>query len=299
MPLTILTPTYNRANRLNKLYESLLSQTVGEFKWLIVDDGSTDNTADLIKTFLDDERLEIKYLYKINGGKHTAINEGIRYVQTPLTFIVDSDDYLTENAVEIILNIWEKYQYRDEIGSFWFLQSDSTGRIIGDMFPEEEFVSTYLDVMINSTVKGDKKAVYRTELLRKYPFPVFDGETFLGEGIIHKRIGDCYKSVFINKVIYKGDYLEGGLSDSGRELRIKNPLGGMANSKEFVGRDVNLRIRIKKMTLYLTYGMFSGLKYWDIVCDSEFPVLAVVCTPMSLVLFMYWLKAYGSDQGRS
>lgn len=229
MPLTILTPTYNRANRLNKLYESLLSQTVGEFKWLIVDDGSTDNTADLIKTFLDDERLEIKYLYKINGGKHTAINEGIRYVQTPLTFIVDSDDYLTENAVEIILNIWEKYQYRDEIGSFWFLQSDSTGRIIGDMFPEEEFVSTYLDVMINSTVKGDKKAVYRTELLRKYPFPVFDGETFLGEGIIHKRIGDCYKSVFINKVIYKGDYLEGGLSDSGRELRIKNPLGGMAN----------------------------------------------------------------------
>jgi len=299
MPLTILTPTYNRANRLNKLYESLLSQTVGEFKWLIVDDGSTDNTADLIKTFLDDERLEIKYLYKTNGGKHTAINEGIRYVQTPLTFIVDSDDYLTENAVEIILNIWEKYQYRDEIGSFWFLQSDSTGRIIGDMFPEEEFVSTYLDVMINSTVKGDKKAVYRTELLRKYPFPVFDGETFLGEGIIHKRIGDCYKSVFINKVIYKGDYLEGGLSDSGRELRIKNPLGGMANSKEFVGRDVNLRIRIKKMTLYLTYGMFAGLKYWDIVCDSEFPVLAVVCTPMSLVLFMYWLKRYGSDQGRS
>ncbi|MFJ7186834.1 glycosyltransferase family 2 protein [Lysinibacillus xylanilyticus] len=288
MFLTILTPTYNRAHTLQRLHESLENQCLKEFKWLIIDDGSTDNTEECVKEIKKNSSLVIKYIYKKNGGKHTAINEGIDKIETPLTFIVDSDDYLTEDAVSVIFETWNLNKERTDIGSYWFLQSDINDNLIGNKFPEDELVSSYTDIMINSGIKGDKKSVYLTHVRKEFPFPVYEGERFIGEGVVHKRIGNKYKCVFNNKVIYISEYLEDGLSKAGREMRVRNPLGGMAISKEFLSKDISLKIRIKKMILYVTYGFFAKFEYRKIISSSGNPLFATMCTPISYILYKKW-----------
>jgi glycosyltransferase involved in cell wall biosynthesis len=292
MFLTILTPTYNRANTLPRLYKSLRKQSLKQFEWLIVDDGSTDETKKFVNKIMKDPSIKIRYIYKKNGGKHTAINHGIQHIHTALTFIVDSDDYLTEDAVETIYQKWNFYKNKPDIGSFWFLQSDQDGNVVGDKFPSDVFVSRYTEIMINSGVSGDKKSVYRTKLRKQFPFPVYKGETFIGEGIIHKRIGNYYKSVFINKVIYKSEYLDDGLTKAGRALRVKTPLGGMAISKEFLTKDVHFKIRSKKMILYITYGLLAKIKLKKIIASSEHTLLALSCLPFAYVLYKRWKKKY-------
>lgn len=291
MFLTILTPAYNRSHTLYKLYESLEKQSYKEFEWVIVDDGSTDDTKDYIETLINKcNSFKIKYIYKSNGGKHTAINEGIKTISTPLTFIVDSDDFLTEDAVETIHEKWRIYENVPEIGSIWFLQSDTNDKLVGDEFSDNEFISTYTEVIINKEIKGDKRAVYLTKARKEFPFPVFENEKFVGESTIHKRIGDRYKCVFVNKVIYKGDYLHDGLSKAGRKMRIKNPLGGMVNSKEFLTNGISINIRIKKMILYITYGYFAKIKVSKIIKESGDTILATICTPLSYLLYKKWKK---------
>ncbi len=288
MFLTILTPAYNRAHTLKRLHESLEKQIFKEFEWLIIDDGSTDDTEECVNKIKKNSSVLIKYIYKKNEGKHTAINVGIDKIETPLTFIVDSDDYLTEDAVSVIFETWNLYKERTDIGSYWFLQSDIKGNLIGDKFPEDEFISSYTDIMINSGIKGDKRSVYLTNNRKEFPFPVYKSERFIGEGIVHKRIGNKYKCLFINKVIYLGEYLEDGLSIAGRGMRVRNPLGGMAISKEFLTKDISIKIRIKKMVLYVTYGLFAKLKYSKIISSSGYPILATMCTPISYILYKKW-----------
>lgn len=288
MFLTILTPAYNRAHTLHRLYESLEKQSFKEFEWLIIDDGSTDDTEKYVNEIKKKSPLVIKYIYKKNGGKHTAINMGIDRIKTPLTFIVDSDDYLTDDAVSTVFKTWNLFKERTDIGSFWFLQSDTKGNLIGDKFPEDQLISSYTNIMINSGIKGDKKSVYFTHVRKEFPFPVYNSERFIGEGIVHKRIGDKYKCMFINKVIYRGEYLEDGLSKAGRVMRVRNPLGGMAISKEFLTKDISFKIRIKKMILYVTYGLFANLKYSKIISSSGNPLLSIMCTPLSYIFYKKW-----------
>lgn len=292
MFLTIITPTYNRVNTLKRLYKSLEEQTQKNFEWLLVDDGSTDTTKSFIDSILINSTIKIRYIYKNNGGKHTAINEGVKTIQTPLTFIVDSDDYLTKDAVETIYQKWNSYRNDPRIGSFWFLQSDSSDNIIGDKFPTKEFISTYTEVMINAGTKGDKKSVYLTKLRKNFPFPVFEGERFIGEGIIHKQIGDRYQSVFINKVIYKSEYLEDGLSKAGKKMRIKNPKGGIENSKAFITNNVTLKIRLKKLVLYNVYSLLINKNIIKIIRNSGKPIYASIVFPFSLAIYLYWKKKY-------
>jgi len=288
MFLTILTPAYNRAHTLQRLHESLERQSFKEFEWLIVDDGSTDDTEKCVKELKKNSALAIKYIYKENGGKHTAVNIGIEKIKTPLSFIVDSDDFLTEDAVSTIYKTWNLLKDRKDIGSFWFLQSNTKGNLIGDEFPEDLLISSYTNVMINSGIKGDKKSVYFTHIRKEFPFPVYNKEKFIGEGIVHKRIGNKYKCIFINKIIYRGEYLEDGLSKAGRAMRVRNPLGGMAISKEFITKDVSFKIRIKKIILYVTYGMFANLEYRKIISGSGHPIISIMCTPFSYVYYRRW-----------
>jgi glycosyltransferase involved in cell wall biosynthesis len=296
MFLTIITPTYNRVKTLSRLYTSLEKQSQKNFEWLIVDDGSTDTTKSFIDNILIKSTLKIRYIYKNNGGKHTAINEGIKNIHTPLTFIVDSDDYLTRDAVETIYKKWSAYKSDASIGSFWYLQSDSSGNIIGDEFPTKEFISNYTEVMINSGIKGDKKSVYVTQLRKEFPFPEYEDERFIGEGIIHKQIGDRHKSVFINKVIYKCEYLDDGLSRAGKKMRINNPKGGMANSKVFQTKNVALKVRLKKMLLFVTYGLLSDMDYRIIVKTSGNPLLVTICTPVSYLIYLKWRKLLNNKE---
>ena len=140
MDITVLTPTYNRKEKIQKLYKSLCAQEDKEFLWLIVDDGSTDITEKIVKEFISDKIIKIEYIKKPNGGKHTALNIGIKNILTELTFIVDSDDWLTNDAIKKIKTIHSKYRNNKEICGYSFLRKFSNDKINGKYSQNNEII---------------------------------------------------------------------------------------------------------------------------------------------------------------
>ena len=259
--ITILTPAYNRCTELENLYHSLCRQTQQCFDWLIVDDGSTDRTRETVQTWIRKAPFSIRYLYKENGGKHTALNLGITQITAPLTFIVDSDDTLSEDAVETIHAYYEKYQPLpgpQSIGGLCFLRADSRGVINAGKFPEDETVADYCASRINAGIGGDRAEVFLTDVLRKYPFPVFKGEKYMPEDAVWMRMSSDYKLVNINHAIYICDYLEGGLTKTGRKMKVYSPYSMMYRSSVYLNDPrVNTKTRCKMMLLYRIYSHFA------------------------------------------
>ena len=177
--LTVFTPAYNRAYSIHLCYESLLRQTCKDFVWLVVDDGSEDETADLIKEWQKrDNGFEIKYVYKKNGGMHTAHNTAYENIDTLLNVCIDSDDYMTDDAVEKIVSFWQKYGSEKYAGII-ALDCTKDGEIIGSHL-EHDRKDTTLSGFYSRGGKGDKKLIYRTDVMKKYPpYPVFEGEKYV------------------------------------------------------------------------------------------------------------------------
>ncbi|MBS3200930.1 glycosyltransferase family 2 protein [Turicibacter bilis] len=290
MKVTILTPTYNRAHTLNKCFESLCNQNCKEFIWLIIDDGSTDNTKEVVNKFLDITPFDIIYKYKENGGKHTALNTGIEMIKTELTFIVDSDDRLTPDAVEIINTTWNMIKDKNLCG-INFLRGYSEDTVIGDKFPDSDVVDNGIKIQFNYNVKGDKAEVWRTDLLKTFPFPVYGDERFLGENIVWWKIALEYDMYYINKIIYITEYLDGGLSKSGRRLRINSPIGGMENSKVGMNKKFPLKERIKRTWLYIAYGFFANKSILEILKNEYFKI-TFINLPFGFALYKYWKFKY-------
>lgn len=259
--ITVITPTYNRAGHLKQLYESLKAQTVSDFEWLIVDDGSTDQTRQAVQAFCAEEQLSIRYLRReAGGGKHRALNTGIPTIESELTFIVDSDDRLPEDAIGTILLYHGKYRGNGELCGYSFLRCFPDGSVNTAYFAKDEEISTYRDVRINGGIGGDKAEVFYTRILKRFPFPEYEGERFLPEDLVWMQMSGPYKMVHINKCIYVGDYLEGGLTKTGRAMKIYSPQGMMHRSLIYLqDTQVCLKVRLKMMLLYIIYGRFAGV----------------------------------------
>lgn len=292
MTVTVLTPTFNRGGRLQSLWNSLQKQTVKDFEWLVVDDGSTDGTKDLITQLQEKSDFPIRYIYKSNGGKHTALNVGIQTICSELTFIVDSDDCVTDDAVESILKIHKKYRSQNNICGYAFLRAFPDGKVNGKKFDVNEKIGSYIDVRVNGDDTGaDKAEVFKTHCLKEFPFPEYPNEKFLGEDLVWVRMARKYEMVHINKAIYVGNYLEDGLTNNRRKHNIASPIGCMHRAEEFMESDLKTRYRIKGGLQYIVYGRFAGVKVVDLIRKSRHKVLATVCTPGGLFLHSRWSKA--------
>lgn len=292
MMITVLTPTFNRGGRLQSLWDSLQKQTVKDFEWLVVDDGSTDGTKDLITQLQEKSDFPIRYIYKSNGGKHTALNVGIQTICSELTFIVDSDDCVTDDAVESILKIHKKYRSQNNICGYAFLRAFPDGKVNGKKFDVNEKIGSYIDVRVNGDDTGaDKAEVFKTHCLKEFPFPEYPNEKFLGEDLVWVRMARKYEMVHINKAIYIGNYLEDGLTNNRRKHNIASPIGCMHRAEEFMESDLKTRYRIKGGLQYIVYGRFAGVKVVDLIRKSRHKVLATVCTPGGLFLHSRWSKA--------
>ncbi|NLL77131.1 MAG: glycosyltransferase family 2 protein [Clostridiales bacterium] len=294
--ITILTPAYNRAERLEKLYCSLKEQTLSGFVWLIVDDGSKDNTAELVKVWQEEGAVPIEYIHKENGGKHTALNLGITRIKSELTFIVDSDDYLPSDAIELIMNYHDKYREKkleNRLCGYSFLRYYSDGTVNTAYFPENEKIDTYLQVRINGGIGGDKAEVFYTEIIKKYPFPVFQGEKFLPEDVVWMQMSEKYNMVHINECVYYCDYLEGGLTKTGRRMKIKSPKGMCLRSKIYLNNEkVCLKVKIKMMLLYIIYGRTSGEKWISLYREVQCKGLYALSFLPGMALFVFWKLKY-------
>lgn len=292
MMITVLTPTFNRGGGLQSLWDSLQKQTVKDFEWLVVDDGSTDGTKNLITQLQEKSDFPIRYIYKNNGGKHTALNVGIQTICSELTFIVDSDDCVTDDAVESILKIHKKYRSQNNICGYAFLRAFPDGKVNGKKFDVDEKIGSYIDVRVNGDDTGaDKAEVFKTHCLKEFPFPEYPNEKFLGEDLVWVRMARKYEMVHINKAIYVGNYLEDGLTNNRRKHNIASPIGCMHRAEEFMESDLKTRYRIKGGLQYIVYGRFAGVEVCDLIRKSRHKVLATVCTPGGLFLHSRWSKA--------
>jgi glycosyltransferase involved in cell wall biosynthesis len=289
--LAIVTPTYNRAELLPKLYDSLLNQTDFSFRWYIIDDGSTDNTEAVCKSFLSDQ-FDILYLKKENGGKHTALNFSYKFIQEDVTIIVDSDDYLACDAVETICKDWEKYKSCDDVGGMSYYKLLFTGQVIGDTFHQNYYISSYIQYIINEKIRGDKAEVFRSSVLKENPFPVFENEKFLSEAVIWIKMSLKYKMIYIQKGIYYCEYLQDGLTMSGRRKLVKNPLGYVEHAKAYLSDGIKQAIQYKYTLMYIAASMFAKIPFKTMYRQCKRKCKFIVCLPFGMLLYVYWKLRY-------
>lgn len=244
MIITIFTPTYNRGYILSNLYESLKRQTCKNFEWLVVDDGSTDNTSELFRKWIHNADFPIRYFRQENSGKHVAINLGVQKAAGELFFIVDSDDCLEDFAIEYILAYSETI--REDCAGLCFHRCSMDRHIIGSPFPQKIMFATSLDMSYKYKVKGDRAEVFRTDILRNYAFPTFKNENFIPEALIWNRISMKHKLLFVDEAIYLCEYLPDGLTVNFQKNLQRNPKGfGLYYSELLRYQVIPLREKLK------------------------------------------------------
>lgn len=214
--VTVFTPTYNRNPLLQRCYESLKKQTVKDFIWLIIDDGSTDHTDKSVEEWKNaDNGFEIQYIYKDNGGLHTAYNTAIEHAETELSMCIDSDDFVPEDCIEKIILYWEMYgseQYAGIVG----LDYDLDGKCIGDKLPNKKSINLlHLTTGKYGIKNGDRKLVIRTELYKQVaPMPSFPGEKNFNPQYMHMKIAMKKEFLVLNECLCYVDYQPQGMSNS-------------------------------------------------------------------------------------
>lgn len=274
MKLTIFTPSYNRAYILPKLYESLCNQTCKEFEWLVIDDGSSDNTKDLIDGWSADAPFRIRYYIQENGGKHRAINKGVSLTENELFFIVDSDDYLTPNAVEWILETYKEIENDNRFAGLSGLRITPDGKKIGGGENFGTLDTDALSLRLVHNIQGDMAEVYKTDILRKYPFLEVPGEKFCTEALVWNRIAQKYKLRYVYQGIYVCEYLPDGLTAGIMRVRRKSPIASMTYYAEYAHLNLSIAQRFKGS---INYWRFAPIRFYNM--SKELKML----NPMSLL----------------
>ena len=280
MKFTVFTPTFNRKELLKKLYKSLQKQTFKDFEWLIVDDGSTDGTKEKVEEFLSEKKLEIKYYFKENGGKQRAYNFATEKANGELFICLDSDDEYVENGLEIILKYWKKYEKNSDIAGMGYLSTYPNREIIGSSFPEKEMISTQFEIYNKYGVKGDKGLMFRTEIIKKYKFPVFEDEKFITEAVVYNRICEKYKMVYVNEKIEIKEYQEDGLTAKYNNLLLKNPKGQALYHNEINSQKLTFKQKILNNAVYYKFCKVAGYKFGKIFKENKNKLFLIFAIPI-------------------
>ena len=282
IPLTIFTPAYNRAHTLPRTYQSLCAQSCKNFIWLIVDDGSSDNTAALIKEWQKaDNGFEIRYIYKENGGMHTAHNTAYANIDTELNICIDSDDCLAEGAVEKILRKWESVQDQGYAGIIG-LDSDLDGNLIGKGFPEGLEHTTLVGYYAAGGV-GDKKLIYRTDIINQYPpYPVFEGEKYVSLGYKYRLIDQKYDLAVLDEVLCNVEYQADGSSGTMWKQYLKYPKGFAFWRKICMQYPESQKRMVMDCIHYCSSSQIAKNRHY--IKESPKKLLTVLCTPAGWLL---------------
>jgi glycosyltransferase involved in cell wall biosynthesis len=295
MKITVFTPAYNRGHLLHRVYESLCKQTFRDFEWVVVDDGSKDDTRSVVEKFRvesgewrDSSEVEsgqtsdirhqtsnfpIRYFYQENGGKHRAINRGVKEAQGELFFIVDSDDMLPPEALETVAKVYEDIKDDERFAGVCGLDGTFEGKVIGSGLPQEVIDTPSVDIRFKYGVTGDMKEVFRTAVLKEFPFPEIEGERFCPEMLLWNRIATKYKLRYFNQIIYLAEYQEDGISAGIVKARMKSPIAAMMTYAELNGYDIPFVSKVKAAINYWRFrfcfkknenekGRYPKLRWW-------------------------------------
>lgn len=282
--LTIFTPAYNRAHTIGRTYESLCRQTCKDFEWLVIDDGSSDNTRALVEGWIKENKIPIRYIYQQNQGMHGAHNTAYRNIATELNTCIDSDDYMPDDAVEKIVTFWKRYgsdRYAGIIG----LDQTEDGKIIGTRLPVDRRATTLCGFYARGG-KGDKKLVYRTEVIRQYPeYPLFEGERYVGLVYKYSLIDQNYELLILNEPLVTVEYQQDGSSRNIYRQYWNNPKGFAFLRKV----DMKLAPTWKRKFMSCVHYVSSSLRCRNrrFIQESPLPLLTVLAVLPGFMLYKY------------
>ena len=280
--ITVFTPTYNRAYIIPNLYRSLCNQTNQEFEWLVVDDGSVDNTEFLLSSFITENKIRIRYIKQINGGKHRAINRGVQEAQGELFFIVDSDDQLADNAIERVSYHYAGVKNDSSFGGVGGMRAYFSGERIGGEANFDKLDCTLLELRYLYGVRGDLAEIYKTSVLKEFPFPEIDGEKFCPEALVWYGIAQKYKLRFFNEKIYLCEYLSDGLTAKILKIRKQSPIASMMTYSIKYGSEVPVIEKIK-----------SGINFWRFFfCPSSYEFAGKMKLISKYSIFLFFLFGF-------
>ena len=281
--LTVFTPAYNRAHTLGRTYESLCRQTCKDFCWLVVDDGSSDNTRQLVEDWIAEDRIPIRYIYQQNQGMHGAHNTAYRNIDTPLNVCIDSDDYMPDDAVAIIISSWKEHG-NDHMAGLIGLDVTEDGKVIGTRFPES-MKTTTLQGFYQAGGRGDKKLVYCTDVIKKYPeYPLFEGERYVGLAYKYMLIDQDYDLITLNEPLVIVEYQQDGSSYNMFKQYWNNPRGFAFFRKAEMKTSLSLKRKLQVCTHYVSSCIISH--NWRFISESPKKILTIICIPSGVALYL-------------
>lgn len=282
----MFTPTYNRAHTLERTYQSMIKQDYKDFVWLIIDDGSTDNTKEMVDKWMSvDNGFSIRYIYKKNGGMHTAHNVAYENIDTELNVCVDSDDCLSVYAVRRIMETWEKVKDKGYAGLIALDADMNTGKVIGTGFPEGMKETSLVDYYSKGG-KGDKKLIYRTDVVKKYPpYPTFEGENYVGLVYLYRLIDQDYKLAVLNEVVCEVEYLPDGSSGTMFKQYLRNPKGFAFWRRTAMQYPDNPKRLFIECIHYVSSSLLAHNKHF--ISESPRKLLTVLAVPFGVIWTIY------------
>ena len=283
--LTVFTPAYNRAHTLPRAFEALKKQSDKRFVWLIVDDGSTDNTKEVVENFQkEDCGFKIEYVYKENGGMHTAHNLAYKLIKTELNTCIDSDDTIGDEAVGKILDFWEK-NGSDEYAGIVGFDTDFDGNVIGTRFPEN-LKKTTLGAYYKNGGSGDKKLVYRTDVVKKYPpYPEYEGEKLVPLGSLYTLIDQDYELLVLDEALCRVEYQPDGSGASIFRQYRQSPRGFMYARIIRMKYAASFKGKASGAIHYISSCIFAREKHF--LKKSPKKLLTVLMIPFGVLLNIY------------
>ena len=280
--LTVFTPTYNRENLLTRLYESLKRQTSDDFVWLVVDDGSTDNTRALIDKFKAENIIDITYIYRENGGKMRAHNDGVKNCKTPYFLCVDSDDYLVDTAVEKLLLIAkekiEASDNKENLAGIISHKGKSETELLSDVeFPKGVEKSKLYDLYLKG-FKGETTIMFMTDVIAQYPFPEIEGEKYVPEDYIYDKIDYVCEYVILDEIITVCELVTEGYTDSVIKLKRNNPVAFcMYYEQRAIITPLSV-LKVKYAGFYTKYAKICGKKIFDTKLSKVYVLIGLIAS---------------------
>lgn len=281
--IAVFTPTFNRAYKLPDLYKSLLRQTNKDFVWLVVDDGSTDDTKQLINNYINEKLINIRFVSRENGGKQRAHNTALSNCYEELFFTVDSDDYLVDSAIQQVIDAWTPLKTKKNIAGMIALCGKNDNKPLNTYLPRGLKTTKIYDLYSKYHFAGDATLIYRTSILKQYPYDVADGEKFIAESFVYLQIDEKYDLSTLNSVLMIRKYLPDGYTKSARTVARLNPKGYMKIKKMYMERATTHRDAIESTTLYLV-GAYFAREFSVGFKSIENPLLAILAGILAIIL---------------
>ncbi len=281
--LTVFTPAYNRAHTIGRTYESLCRQTCKDFEWLVVDDGSKDNTKELVEGWIAEGKIDIRYVYQENQGMHGAHNTAYDHITTELNTCIDSDDFMPDDAVEKIVTFWKEHG-SDKYAGIIGLDATEDGKVIGNKFPDGLQTTTLRRYYEELGGNGDKKMIYRTDVVKKYPkYPLFEGERYVGLDYLYHMIDKDYELLVTNNVYVIVEYQLDGSSFGMWKQYWNNPKGWAFYRKFEMTQTTSWKRKIQNNIHYVSHSIRS--KNWSFLKESPMKLMTFFCILPGVALY--------------